>query len=514
MAFRDGIEGERSDLRKLAEASLQERLPESGDVAALSRTEVHKLVHELQVHQIELEMQNEELRRAQDLLSESRDRYSDLYDFAPVGYFTLDRHGLILEVNLTGVALLAADRPRLIGKPFQQHLVKDYADTFFLHEQKVFETGTRQRCEVKLQKPDGTSFDAQLESMAAEDGDGQLIRCRTIVSDITERKRAEETLRHSLEEREKLEAQLRRAQKLEAIGTLAGGIAHDFNNILAVILGYTEMTIPAIPEGTRERSNLNVVMKAANRAKDLVQQILTFGRTGDMQERLPVAIGPIVLEALKFLRATLPATIQLRQEISPGSTTIMGDATQIHQLIVNLCTNAAQAMDEQGGLLEVSLANAAFETEMACYHGQLRAGSYVKLTVKDTGPGMDAVILERIFDPYFTTKGVGKGSGLGLAVVHGMVKRHEGSIVVRSEPGKGTVFEIFFPMIATEKARVSYPLEPVRSGTGRVLFVDDEDSLATLGEMMLQQLGYQVTATRSSEDASSCFVPGRRHSTW
>jgi two-component system, cell cycle sensor histidine kinase and response regulator CckA len=184
----------------------------------------------------------------------------------------------------------------------------------------------------------------------------------------------------------------------------------------------------------------------------------------------------------------------------------MGDATQIHWVIINLCTNADQVMDEQGRVLEVSLADAVLETEMACYQSRLGPGSCVKLKIEDTGSGMDATTLERIFDPYFTTKGVGKGSGLGLAVVHGIVKRHEGSIAVRSEPGRGTVFEIFFPMITTEKARVSYPLEPVQGGSGRVLLVDDEDALATLGEMMLQQLGYQVTATRSSEEAFDLVI--------
>ena len=366
MANRDDLKRRLSDLRKQAEASLGERLPAPGGVTALSLAEMGKLVHELRVHQIELEMQNEELRTAHDLLSESRDRYSDLYDFAPVGYLTLDRHGLVLEINLTGAALLATDRPSLIGKPFQSFLVEEYAHAFFLHQREAFEARTRQRCEVKLRRSDGATFDAQLESLAAVDRDGQLTRCRTIVSDITERKRAEEALRHLTEEQEKLETQLRRALKLEAIGTLAGGIAHDFNNILTIILGYTDLTIPMIPEGSPVRSYLDAVVKASLRAKELVQQILILGRTGDMQERRPVEIGPIVMEAVKFVRTALPATIQLRQEISEGSTTVMGDPTQIRQVIVNLCTNAAHAMEERGGLMEVSLANAELEAQMAC----------------------------------------------------------------------------------------------------------------------------------------------------
>ena len=482
MANRDDFKKRLSVLRKQAEASLGERLHAPGGVAASSLTELEKLVHELRVHQIELEMQNEELRTAQDLLAESRNRYCDLYDFAPVGYLTLDRHGLILEINLTGAALLATDRPPMIGKPFQNFLVEEYADAFFLHKRQAFETRTRQRCEIKLRRSDGTTFDAQLESLAAGDRDGQFTRCRTIVFDITERKRAEEALRQLAEEQEKLETRLRRAQKFEAIGTLAGGIAHDFNNILGIILGYTEITISNIPEGSPVHSYLDAVVKATLRAKELVQQILICGRPGDMQERRPVAIGPIVMEAVKSLRATLPATIQLRQEISAGSTMVMGDPTQIHQVIVSLCTNGAHAMEERGGLLEVSLAKAELQTQRACYHSQLGPGSYVRLTVKDTGHGMSAATLERIFDPYFTTKEVGKGSGLGLAVVHGIVKRHEGSIVVQSEPGEGTAFEIFFPKITMEKARVGYPLQPVRSGREHILLVDDEEALMMLDE--------------------------------
>lgn len=505
MANRNVLKKRISDLRKQAEASLGENLPAAEGVTALSRMEMEKLVHELRVHQVELELQNEELQMAQDLLSESRDRYSDLYDFAPVGYLTLDRGGRILEINLTGAALLATDRPPMIGKPFQSFLVEEYSGSFFLHKQEAFETRSRQRCEVKLRRADGTTFDAQLESLAAVDVDGQLTRCRTIVFDITERKRAEAALLHLKEEQEKLEIQLRHAQKLEALGTLAGGIAHDFNNILSIVLGYTEMAISQIPAGSPVYSYLDTVVTASLRAKELVQQILIFGRPGDMQQRHPVEIGPIVMEAVRFLRATLPATIQLRQEISEGSAMVMGDPTQIHQVIVNLCTNAAHAMEDRGGLMEVSLANVELETPTACYHGRLGPGSYVRLTVKDTGNGMDAATMERIFDPYFTTKKMGKGSGLGLAVVHGIVKRHEASIAVWSELDEGTTFELCFPKIALEKARDSLPREPVRSGKEHILFVDDEEALMMLGKIMLLKLGYRVSAARSSDAALELF---------
>ena len=235
----------------------------------------------------------------------------------------------------------------------------------------------------------------------------------------------------------KAQAQLSQAQKLEAIGTLAGGIAHDFNNILAAILGFTEMAMDEIPEGALARHDLEQVLKGTHRAKDLVGQILAFSRRKDAQKRQPIAIGPIINEALKLLRAALPTTIELRQALCQESGAVLADSTQIHQVLMNLCTNAAHAMRRRGGLLEVSLEEIDLDTDTVKLYGDLSPGTYVRLTVKDTGHGMDSATLERIFDPYFTTKGVGEGSGLGLAVVHGIVKRHEGAIAVQSEPGKG-----------------------------------------------------------------------------
>lgn len=314
-----------------------------------------------------------------------------------------------------------------------------------------------------------------------------------VVQDITEYKGAEE-------ERKKLEIQLRQAQKLEAIGTLAGGIAHDFNNILAPIIGYTDMALADLPQSAPMRSDLKQILKAAHRARDLVKQILAFSRHGQEQERIPVEISTIAKEALKLMRASLPASIEIRQSIQRGM--VVADATQIHQVLVNLCTNAAHALDGKG-VLNVSLTSIELsESELASLSiMDLKPGPYLKLSVSDTGVGMDAKTMERIFEPYFTTKEVGKGSGLGLAVVHGIVKRHEGAISVRSEPGKGSTFEVFFPRIEMERAVFTEEASIVARGSERILLVDDERMVADLCTLMLERLGYRVSASTNALDA-------------
>ena len=252
-------------------------------------------------------------------------------------------------------------------------------------------------------------------------------------------------LQEEIANRQHMEARLRQAEKLEAIGTLAGGIAHDFNNILAAIIGYTELSVFDLPEWNPIRKRLEQVLKAGNRAKDLVEQLLTFSRTRTDPECRAVDLNAIVKEAVRFLRSTLPATIAVRENIPAEPSTILADPTQIHQLLMNLCTNAAQAMENVGGVLEVNLSHEEAPSENTRDHSNPRHCRCLKLTVSDTGHGMAPDTLERVFDPYFTTKEIGKGSGLGLAVAHGIVKCHEGTTVVHSEPGKGTTFEVYLP---------------------------------------------------------------------
>ena len=302
-----------------------------------------------------------------------------------------------------------------------------------------------------------------------------------------------------------LAEQLRQAQKMEAIGTLAGGIAHDFNNILSAVLGYTELTLRNPSCDPKAQRNLQYVLSAAERGRDLVKQILLFSRKEE-ENRKQLAIGKVVDEAVNLLRKTIPSTIPMRLDISPVGW-VLGDETQIQQVIMNLCTNAFHSLPNQGGEISVGVKQIQLDQAAAERHPTLAAGSYAMLTVADNGTGIQPQVLMHIFDPFFTTKELDKGTGLGLSVVHGIVKRHGGSIDVQSEVGKGTTFSIFLPLVAGAKepdASADFSSE-LRGGSECLLWVDDEPMLKELGEEMLQLLGYQVTATTSANEALEVF---------
>jgi signal transduction histidine kinase/CheY-like chemotaxis protein len=315
---------------------------------------------------------------------------------------------------------------------------------------------------------------------------------------IEDRKRAER-------EKQKIVGRLRQAQKMESIGTLAGGIAHDFNNILSAIMGYSEMTLYNLSGDSKARSNLEQVLQASNRARDLVNQILAFSRQSE-QTRKPVQISPLVKETLKLMRASLPTTIKIMEQINENGALIEADPTQIHQVLMNLCTNASDAMREKGGALKVDLDRLnLYEKEAALLYPDLNPGIYEMVAVSDTGDGMDAATVERIFDPYFTTKEAGKGTGMGLAVAHGIVKSHGGVINVHSEPGKGTTFQVLLPSIDGVAKSEAEELKPLPRGEERILFVDDEATLVDLGKQMLEHLGYKVEGKTSSIEALETF---------
>ncbi|MDA8137637.1 MAG: ATP-binding protein [Desulfobacteraceae bacterium] len=305
------------------------------------------------------------------------------------------------------------------------------------------------------------------------------------------------------EEKDQLQRRLQQASKMEAIGTLAGGIAHDFNNILSAIFGYTELSLSECAPGSCLHDNLINTLEAAKRARDLVGHILAFSRQSE-HELMPVDVLPIAREVGKFMRATLPASIEIRLRLK-DSPTVMADPTQIHQVVMNLCTNAGQAMSARGGVLGIELETVAIDADFAHRHPGLTPGAHVKLTISDTGHGIPADLIERIFDPFFTTKQRGKGTGMGLAVVHGIVKSYGGVVTVLSHPGEGTVFNVFLPTVERRSVQAVRPEKAVPRGNERILFVDDEESLATLGKTMLGSLGYQVTATCSSVEALSLF---------
>jgi len=315
--------------------------------------------------------------------------------------------------------------------------------------------------------------------------------------DISEIKFAEE-------ERNRLEWQLRQSHKMEAIGTLAGGIAHDFNNILAAILGYAEMANDDISDLSPAKFEVEQILKAGSRAKDLIKHILSFSRK-ESHERVPVEISLIVQESLKLLRASIPTTIRIDEKIDTDCGNIMAETTQIHQVMINLCTNAAQSMDKEGGVLEVELASVQLSADDLITEPSLKPGLYIKLSVKDNGIGIDQKYLDKIFDPYFTTKEVGQGSGIGLAVVAGIVKSHEGMITVNSNPGEGTTFHVYLPRIEAQIKEKKDDTVNLPTGHESILFVDDEEIIVEMTKQRLERLGYQVQTKNNSVEALELF---------
>jgi PAS domain S-box-containing protein len=813
-------------LRRRAEDHLKEKKPEAG--FAPDETDLKRLVHELQVHQIELEMQNEELKRAREEVEEVLARYIDLYDFAPVGYLTFDEKGLISELNLTAAQLLGIERSFLVGKPFSSFIQRELQDRFYLHLQNVLESSAKQTCELVLKKKDGATFDAQLESIIvrakghrlvhsvltdisvrkqAEDRIANLTRlyavlsrvneiivrtrdeksllsaiCRIVAEegkfllvwigmtkeqdvvpvascgpavgylrgikvevngtlgkgptgtcikedrpvvnvdfetnqsmspwreaaarygfrasaafplhchgkvvgaftiyapepntfdaeqvrlleslsadisyaldaldleqlrmqyekyllrakeewertfagvpdmiaildnnhrvlrvneamarslkvtteeciglpcyevvhglssppefcphtrtmkdfcehtvqiyekrlerdfevtttpiyddqgnmtgsvhvahDITGRRRAEEELKASrdeLEERvqqrtaelsdaydelrvemekhKKTEEQLRQAHKMEAIGTLAGGIAHDFNNLLAAIMGFTEMVIEDLPEGSQEVKNLCHVLKSAHRGRDLVKQILTFSRKSDYV-RGSMSLTPLITETIQLLRASIPSTIKIVFKTSATLDTVLASPTEIQQMLMNLATNAALAMQDKGGTLEINLNDIDFQPDTSAFELDIEPGEYIQLVFKDAGNGMAPEVMKRIFEPFFTTREVGKGTGMGLAVVYGIVTDLHGTITVESEPGVGSLFRVFLPKIKSDVKSESTKADDSPGGSERVLFLDDEELLVEWGHAALTRLGYKVTSMTDSMGALKTF---------
>jgi PAS domain S-box-containing protein len=591
-------------LRQKAEKALLEA-PEKP--ALMSGTDLQGLVHELSVHQIELEMQNEELRRSQEQLEESRTEYADLYDFAPVGYLTFDAKGLISRANLTACGLLGIERSLLLKKPFAIFIHPESRDLFHFHRQKVVEITTTQACQLVLKRKDGTFFDARLESVAVQFHGNALIR--TVLTDITEHKRADQALRRQADllelahcailvrdlesritfwnaraealygwakaeaignvtdtllktrfpvpfdeymaaltkegrwegdlvhrtkagrqitvlsrqalekdaagkplaileinlditEARRMEAQLRQAHKMEALGTLAGGIAHDFNNILAAIIGFSEMARDKTPEGSPARLHMERVFGAGVRGRELVKRILAFSRQAEQQKH-PLKIARVVKETLKLLRASLPSTIHIRTNLRSEAGFVLADPTQMQEVIMNLCTNGAYAMREKGGTLEIELSD--HRVPPSNGSGGMKPGLYSKLVVRDSGAGIPADIVDRIFDPFFTTKEQAEGTGLGLSVVHGIVKQHDGHITVESEPGSGSTFTVYLPKITEQPEVKTVGEASIPTGRERILFIDDEGDLVEMGTEMLTDLGYFVTSKTGAREALALF---------
>ena len=440
-----------------------------------------------------------ERKQAEKDLRESEEKYRQLVNHAPAGIYEIDlTKGRLVSVNDVMSEYTGYSKDELLNMSALDFLTPESRRQMndkiarLINGEKVYGS-----FEYKARAKDGREFWILVNARYFHDKSGTPIRAMVVVHDITDRKRAQE-------EKSRLEDQLQQAQKMEAIGTLAGGIAHDFNNILSVIIGYTELILMSANLDAEVRQNLKEIFNASKHARDMVKQILAFSRQSK-QERKPIQVGHLVKEAIKMLRASLPATISIQQQIERDTGIIEADPTQIHQVLMNLCTNAAHAMDGKDGVMQISLSNVELDHPAPEAALDLKPGSYLKLSVSDTGHGIPSDALEKIFDPYFTTKKKGEGTGLGLAVVQGIVKSHNGAVTVESEVGKGATFHVYLPVIKRKLAIEEEISTPMPMGHERILIVDDEQPLVEIGKQMLQRLGYTVVTRTSSIEALELF---------
>jgi PAS domain S-box-containing protein len=440
-----------------------------------------------------------ERKQAEKDLRESEEKYRQLVNYAPAGIYEVDFvKGKLASANdvmseYTGYSkdeLLKMSAPDFLTRESQKQMADRIAR--LIKGKKIYGSA-----EYKARAKDGREFWMLVNARYFYDKYGKLKSAMVVAHDITDRKRA-------LEEKSRLEDRLQQAQKMEAIGTLAGGIAHDFNNILSVIIGYTELILMSGNVDAEVKQNLKEIFNASKHARDMVKQILAFSRQSK-QERKPIQVAHIVKEAIKMLRASLPTTILIQQQIEKDTGIIEADPTQIHQVLMNLCTNAAHAMNGKDGVMQISLSNVELDHAALEMAPDLKPGSYLKLSVSDTGHGIAPDAYEKIFDPYFTTKKKEEGTGLGLAVVQGIVKSHNGAVTVESEVGKGTTFHVYLPVIMRKLTAEEEISTPLPMGHESILFVDDEQPLVEIGKQMLQRLGYTVATRTSSVEALELF---------
>lgn len=442
-----------------------------------------------------------DLEISENALIRENNYLRELYDRSPLGYQSLDENGCLIETNQAWLDILGYNKHEIIGRNFGDFLVADYRDTFLENFPKLKAIGEILGVEFEMRKKDGSTLHVRLDGRVGKNDQGDFQQTYCIIQDITLQKKAEE-------ERKKLQAQLLHSQKLDSIGRLAGGISHDFNNILSSVIGYAEIALDdELSEESPARDSLQAILQAGFRAKDLVKQILAFSRQSKHVKKV-ISLAPIVSEAIRLLRASLPANIEIHHTISTENTQILGDPTQIHQVIVNLGTNAGYAMRCTGGALDVDISSVEFAPEDSNRPLDLKHGAYIEITVTDAGPGINASILDIIFDPFFSTKPREEGTGLGLSVVHGIVKDHDGAITVNSEINKGTVFRIYLPQLLhheeNEEGKSSTSLQPPR-GNERILLVDDDLHIGAMTQKRLERLGYIVTLVTNSPKALELF---------
>jgi two-component system cell cycle sensor histidine kinase/response regulator CckA len=490
-------DAERHRLHEEAVARLSARAAgsDAAPPATAEPDEVQRVVHELQVHQIELEMQNEELRRAHAELDLGRARWFELYDLAPVGYCTVSAAGIITQANLTIANLVGHSRSTLVARPFSHLVAAPDQSAYYLARRQIARDGLPQSLELQMIGLHERTWWAQLTMTAAVDGEGAP-ELRLVVSDVSARKNAETAAAT-------LQSQLQQAQKMESVGRLAGGVAHDYNNMLAVILGYTELAL-LHADTVALRDDLTEVHRAATRSAALTQQLLTFARKQHLQPQV-LDLNAVTAHSLLMLRRLIGEQIQFDWRPGADLWPVTVDATQVDQILTNLCLNARDAI-RGAGTIRIATANCELTDSQAAAlndtHGDARPGQYARLTVTDDGCGMDEATLQRIFEPFFTTKDVGEGTGLGLASVYGAVRQSDGFITASSVPGHGTTFAVYLPRNDTPVAFASSPGPSVPSARGHetILVVEDELAVRLMTARALQRQGYTVhTAAGPSE---------------
>jgi len=479
-----------NELHQRAEALLVGRRV---DFHGLSPDQAAAFTHDLQVQQIQLELQNAELRRVQEDLEEARDRYADLYDYAPIAYITTDGNGTIVAANLTAADLLRVARGDLLGAPLSDFVARQDQDKLHLHGRDIFEHGVAQRCDLAMVRADGGTFPAQLDSVVSPDLDGGFGHCRTVITDVTERVRTDQAL-----------AQLRHRESIEV---LAAGIAHDFNNLLTAVMANHSLATLDLESPEQLAIHLGAMAEGLASIRDLVQELLTLA-SPTPSHKVAVATKQVVETGAHL--ATTGGDVECTFALDEGLWPVFGNERAVLRVIQNLVSNAGDAMPA-GGLIRILADNAVVLPRQI---PELQAGRYVRISVADAGPGIGDDKLARIFDPYFSTKARGgqHGIGLGLAICHAVVTEHGGAITVDSKIGAGTTFHVYLP--ATNQ-----PIPSPRTireegalllGQGRILLMDDQDMVRLGACQMLERLGYTPVATHDGEDAIRLYRDAMR----
>jgi PAS domain S-box-containing protein len=452
--------------------------------------EQKRLLHNLQVHQLELEMQNRELQETQQELEASRDRYADLYDFAPIGYATFDENGSIQEINLTGATLLGRERSRLIGLPFSKFLVKSDMKSFRDHLLQCKKNSQEVATELGMVVKGGGTLQVQLLSRAIRDEKRQVTQYRSAITDITER-----TQMHN---------EMERAQRLESAGRVAGEIAHDFNNLLSPLVAYPILIKEELSVDHPALGWLEKMETCANKIAEINQQLLALGRRGHYNME-PLDLNLLAQKVI--LEEKLPNSITITTQLAPDLFLIKGGTAQLTRAFINLIHNAEEAMP-RGGVITIKVENVYLDKPIKGYK-TIERGEYVKLEISDTGTGIDARILDKIFDPFFTAKKMDRwrGSGLGLSVVYGIIADHKGYITVESVKNQGTTFSLYLPITRELRSEITES-HVLKGGSENIIVVDDDPVQRGVLSQILNRFGYKVGVVASGEQAVS-FVKKR-----